>query len=442
MNVVMIGTGYVGLVTGIGYAMLGHSVTCVDTDNAKIFELLAGRVPFFEEGLAEQLVLLQSERVLKFTTDLSEVLPFADIVMIAVGTPALPTGEADITAVEHVIETLGRSLEHPVLVCIKSTVPVGTNTRLEQRLQALLLEQEKSSWSTNVRVASVPEFLREGTALQDFLRPDRLVFGARDRVVFDLLKTLHTGIEAPVFEMSHESAELTKLAANAFLATKISFINEIAQVAQRTSASVLDVSVAMGADKRIGSASLKAGVGYGGSCFPKDVLALQSIAAKHQYEFRLLSSVLSVNNEQRQAFVRMIERELHGVRGRQIAVWGLSYKGGTDDIRDSSAIEIVRQLCGLGAEVVAFDPKAMGRAEQVLPATVVFASTAVDATIGADAVILLTDWPLFREISFETVATSMAQLYFFDGRNYCADLKLSQYGFTYTGIGIPQESPQ
>jgi UDPglucose 6-dehydrogenase len=441
MNVVMIGTGYVGLVTGLGYAKLGHRVACVDTDAAKVAKLDLGEAPFYEPGLPELLREMQEAGRIVFATDLADVVGGAEVIMIAVGTPARPDGFADLSFVEAAADRIGELLDHEALVVVKSSVPVGTNRAVIDRIRRKVGEAGRETLTSVVNVASLPEFLRPGFALSDFEKPDRIVIGTDDDVARAMLDRLHDGITAPRLFMSVESAELTKYAANALLATKVSFINEIANIAERTGADVREVAKAVGMDRRIGPHFLQAGIGYGGSCFPKDVSALHQMAGTAGYDFKLLSAVIEVNNRQRELYVSRIVEELAGVRGRRLAVWGLAFKGGTDDVRGSAAMDIVQRLIGLGADLCAYDPQAMPLARRILPEQVEFAPTAVDAATGAEALLVLTDWPEFREVSFETLAAQMIEPKIFDGRNLLADLDLAKYGIAYRGIGIGNSKP-
>ncbi|MFA4917486.1 MAG: UDP-glucose/GDP-mannose dehydrogenase family protein [Syntrophales bacterium] len=435
MNIVIIGTGYVGLVSGLGYAKLGHRVVCVDRDAGKIVKLDLGEPPFFEPGLYELLQEMQEAGRIIFTSDLSSVISGAEVIMIAVGTPPLATGEADLSAVFAVADEIGKYLDHEAIIAIKSTVPVGTNKKVLARVRQGMRVAGRGDLVDLILVASVPEFLAEGTALRDFMNPSRVVIGVDDPMAATLLERLHEGIVAPRVVTSIENAELAKYAANAFLATKISFINEIANLADLVGADVKEIVRSIGLDPRIGPHFLKAGIGYGGSCFPKDVSALFQIAGHYGYNFKLLSAVIEVNNLQREKFVSRVEEKLGNLKGRKMAVWGLSYKGGTDDIRESAAIDIVQRLFARGAEIVAFDPLAVDRAREVLSDQIVFAPTAVDAVDGADALLVLTDWPEFREMSFETVNAKMLSPIIFDGRNLLQDLHLKDLGFTYYGVG-------
>lgn len=436
MNLVMIGTGYVGLTTGVGFAKLGHNVACVDIDAGKIARLDLGEVPFYEPGVAEALKEVQAAGHILFTTDLKSVIGGAEVIMLAVGTPPKSTGEADLTTLFLAADQVGSLLDHEAIIVVKSTVPVGTNRQVLARVRAAMKATGREELTSLVTIVSVPEFLREGTAMHDFLHSDRVVIGADDGIAAHTIDKLHEGIKAPRVVTSIESAELIKYAANAFLATKISFINEIANLADRVGADVRDIAQGIGLDPRIGPHFLRAGIGYGGSCFPKDVSALAQHAGVNGYTFKILSSVIEVNARQREQFFKRILEELGGVKGRRVAVWGLAFKPDTDDVRESAGIEITQWLSAHGAEVVAYDPKATENAKRVLAESVVFAPTAIDAAMGAEALVVLTEWPEFRDVSFATLKDLMLEPRIFDGRNHLADLPLTDLGFTYRGIGL------
>ncbi len=441
MNLVIVGTGYVGLVSGLGFAKLGHQVACVDTDAGRIARLDLGEAPFYEPGLKERLDEMQQAGRVVFTTSLSTVLPNADIVMIAVGTPARPTGEADVGAVFSVADEIGSLLAHEVLLVVKSTVPVGTNRQVLAHVRAAMAQAGRADKAELVTIASVPEFLAEGRALADFDRPTRLVIGTDTEADRLLLDRLHEGVEAPRVFLSVESAELAKYAANALLATKISFINEIANVAERVGADVRDVVRSMSLDPRIGPHFLQPGVGYGGSCFPKDVAGLYQMAGASGYDFKLLSAVIEVNNRQRERFVKRLEEALGGLQKRAVAVWGLAFKGNTDDVRESAAIDIVQRLFARGADVTVYDPQAMDPARRHLSDRVQYAATAVDAAAGAEALLVLADWIEFRAVSWSTLKGVMLEPRVFDGRNWLADLDLPSFGFEYHGVGFSSGLP-
>jgi UDPglucose 6-dehydrogenase len=436
MNIVIIGTGYVGLTSALGYTQLGHRVACVDVNAEKIAQLDLGQIPFFEAGLSDVLHAAQESGSIIFTTDLVSVLSEAELVLFAVGTPSATTGEANLSYLLHAARDVGRYLDHEVLLVVKSTVPVGTNRRVLDVVREAMTSVGRADLTSLIQIASLPEFLREGSALKDFMNPERIVVGADDDVVYRLVEELHRGIQTTWVKTTIETAELTKYAANAMLATKISFINEIANIAERTGANVVDIAYAIGLDSRIGPHFLNAGIGYGGSCFPKDVSALRQIAGANGYDFKLLSAVIEANNHQRDLFLKKIQDVLGELKGRRIAVWGLAFKPKTDDVRESAAIDLVRRFYALGAEVLVFDPEAMETAKQVLPDGIQFAATAIDAAEGAEALVVLTEWPEFRDVSFSTLKTRMLDPIVFDGRNCLKDAHLEKFGFTYVGVGI------
>lgn len=432
----MIGTGYVGLTTGLGYAALGHRVVCVDKDTDKIAKLDFGQAPFYEPGLEEILKTLQENGQIIFTTDLSSVIESANVLMITVQTSPKTDGRADLSHVEAVAEEIGDLLNHEALVVLKSTVPVGTNRRVLQIIRDRLSQKGKVDLAELIHIASVPEFLREGSAISDFLSPDRVVIGADDEVVFRTVEEMHRGIKSVFLRTRIESAEFIKVASNAFLATKISFINEISNIVDGTGADIREIARGIGLDKRIAPYFLNAGIGFGGSCFPKDVAALKSYAGIIGYDFRLLKSVIEVNNFQRELFFKKIISRLGSLKNRKIGVWGLAFKPNTDDVRESAAIDIVQRLIGAGADVSVYDPQAMQTASRVLPEKVVFAPTPIDAASGVEALLVLTEWPEFRCVSFDTLKFCMIDPIIFDGRNALADINLSQLGFEYIGIGL------
>ncbi len=436
MNLVMIGTGYVGLTTGVGFATLGHQVVCVDIDAGKIARLDRGEVPFYEPGLQDALKHVQEKGRILFTSDLKSVIGGAEVVMIAVGTPPKSTGEADLTTLFAVADQIGTLLDHEAVIAVKSTVPVGTNRKVIARIRESMERAGRAELTSLINIVSVPEFLREGSAFEDFLQPDRVVIGSDDKIAAQTVERLHKEMMAPRVLTTLESAELIKYAANAFLATKISFINEIANLADRVGADVRHVAEGIGHDHRIGPHFLKAGVGYGGSCFPKDVSALEQISGANGYAFKLLSAVIEVNNRQREMFFKRMVEALGGVKGRRVAVWGLAFKAHTDDIRESAGIEIAQRLHAAGADLSVYDPQAMGNARSVLSDHVEFAATAMDAATGADVLVVLTEWPEFREVSFSTLRDRMIEPIIFDGRNHLADLNLHAHGFAYHGVGL------
>ncbi len=425
MQVAVFGAGYVGLVTGACLADLGHNVAVRDVVVEKIDVLRRGQLPIHEEGLAE--LLERNRDRLSFTTDVDEAVEGADVVYIAVGTPPTYSGDADLSAVWTVVDELPR-VDRRIVVAMKSTVPVGTGSTVRHRLDDRGL--------ANVGYVSNPEFTAEGTAIRDFMRPDRIVIGAFDEADGDLVERLHDGIEAPVVRCDVPSAEMVKLAANAALVTRISFINEIANVCEATGADVLTVARGIGLDRRIGPAFLRAGIGYGGSCFPKDSLALKQLAANSGYSFQLLNAVIEVNELQKRRVIGKLERRLGPLRDKRIALLGLAFKPGTDDMRDAPSLVLAGRLLSEGAEVRAWDPVADGA---VHLHGVEIAESALDALDGADAAVVVTEWPELRDLDWAEAAARMRTRLIVDGRNLLDPDQLRALGFAYEGIGRPIE---
>ena len=425
MQVAVFGAGYVGLVTGACLADLGHDVVVRDVVVEKIDVLRRGQLPIHEEGLAE--LLERNRDRLSFTTDVDEAVEDADVVYIAVGTPPTYSGDADLSAVWTVVDELPR-VDRRIVVAMKSTVPVGTGSTVRHRLDDRGL--------ANVGYVSNPEFTAEGTAIRDFMRPDRIVIGAFDEADGDLVERLHDGIEAPVVRCDVPSAEMVKLAANAALVTRISFINEIANVCEATGADVLTVARGIGLDRRIGPAFLRAGIGYGGSCFPKDSLALKQLAANSGYSFQLLNAVIEVNELQKRRVIGKLERRLGPLRDKRIALLGLAFKPGTDDMRDAPSLVLAGRLLSEGAEVRASDPVADGA---VHLHGVEIAESALDALDGADAAVVVTEWPELRDLDWAEAAARMRTRLIVDGRNLLDPDQLRALGFAYEGIGRPIE---
>ncbi len=423
MRVAVFGAGYVGLVTGACFAQLGHEVVVRDIVDAKIDALRDGRVPIHEPGL-EELLAANRER-LSFTTDVAEAVDGADVVYIAVGTPPLYSGDADLSAVWTVVDELPE-VERRIVVAMKSTVPVGTGRAVRHRLDDRGL--------ANVGYASNPEFTAEGTAIRDFMEPDRIVIGAFDVSDGDVIAKLHEGIDAPVVRCDVPSAEMVKLAANAALVTRISFINEIANVCEATGADVTTVAEGIGLDRRIGPAFLRAGIGFGGSCFPKDSLALKQLAANSGYNFQLLNAVIEVNELQKRRVIGKLERRLGPLRGKRVALLGLAFKPGTDDMREAPSLVLAGRLLSEGADVTAWDPVANGAAHLH---GVEIAETALDALAGADAAVVVTEWPELRELDWAAAAKSMRSTVIVDGRNLLDPDEMRSLGFAYEGIGRP-----
>ncbi|MCS7007351.1 MAG: UDP-glucose/GDP-mannose dehydrogenase family protein [Gaiellaceae bacterium] len=421
MRVAVFGAGYVGLVTGACLADLGHEVVVRDVDEGKIASLRAGRIPIHEPGLDE--VVARAGERLRFTTEVGEAIGGADVLYVAVGTPPTVSGDADLSAVWTVVDELPR-VDRRLVLAMKSTVPVGTGRSVRHRLDERGLE--------NVGYVSNPEFTAEGTAVRDFLHPDRIVIGSFEDEDAELVAELHRGIEAPIISCDVASAEMIKLAANAALVTRISFINEIANVCEMTGADVETVAHGIGLDRRIGPAFLRAGIGYGGSCFPKDSLALKQLAASSGYHFQLLSAVIEVNELQKRRVVGKLERLLGSLRGKRVALLGLAFKPGTDDMRDAPSLVLAGRLLAEGARVVAWDPVADGAAHLD---GVEIAETAMAALEGADAAVVVTEWPEIAELDWPEVARRMAQPVLVDGRNLLDPAAMRAAGFHYEGIG-------
>ena len=423
MRVAVFGAGYVGLVTGACLAELGHDVVVRDVVVDKIEALRRGEVPIHEEGLAE---LLEGNRDrLSFTTDVAEAVDGAEVVYVAVGTPPTYSGDADLAAVWTVVDELPQ-VDHRIVIAMKSTVPVGTGKTVRHRLDDRGLQ--------NVGYVSNPEFTAEGTAVHDFMHPDRIVVGAFDPADGDVVERLHDGIDAPVVRCDVSSAEMIKLAANAALVTRISFINEIANVCEATGADVVTVAQGIGLDRRIGPAFLRAGIGFGGSCFPKDSLALKQLAANSGYNFQLLNAVIEVNELQKRRVVGKLERRLGPLRDKRIALLGLAFKPGTDDMREAPSLVLAGRLLAEGAEVRAWDPIADGRMH--LHGAVI-ADSALEALDGADAAVVVTEWPELRELDWAEAGARMRNRLVVDGRNLLDPAELRALGFAYEGIGRP-----
>jgi UDPglucose 6-dehydrogenase len=419
-RIAVFGAGYVGLVTGACFAALGHRVTVRDVIPERIETLRRGEVPIFEPGLDE--LLARNRERLSFTLDVTEAIDGAEFVYVAVGTPPTYSGDADLSAVWTVIDELP-AVDHRVVVAMKSTVPVGTGEKVRHRLDARGLG--------HVGYVSNPEFTAEGTAVRDFMEPDRIVVGAFDEADGDAVEALHRGIDAPVVRSDVASAEMIKLAANAALMTRISFINEIANVCEATGADVVKVAEGIGHDRRIGKSFLRAGVGFGGSCFPKDSLALKQLAANSGYHFQVLNAVIEVNELQKRRVIGKLTQVLGSLRGKRIALLGLAFKPNTDDTREAPAFVLAGRLLAEGADVVAWDPVAhadgLHGVEQV--------ATVDDAVRGADAAVLVTEWPELADVDWAAVAAGMRTPFFVDGRNMLDPETMRAAGFTYDGIG-------
>ncbi|MEX2148539.1 MAG: UDP-glucose/GDP-mannose dehydrogenase family protein [Candidatus Rokuibacteriota bacterium] len=429
MNICVVGTGYVGLVTGAVFADLGNEVICVDNQASKIEDLKAGRMPIYEPGLEEMVARNVADRRLAFTTDLSGAVRRSVIVFITVGTPPKDDGQTDLTAVREVARAIGQSMDRYTVVVNKSTVPVGTGDFVREVIEG------HQRQPVPFDVVSNPEFLREGSAIEDTLRPDRIVIGAPTQQVAMSLLELYAPLERPMIITDVPSAEMIKYASNAFLSTKISFTNAIANICELAGADVTQVMKAMGLDARIGPAFLSAGLGYGGSCFPKDTDSLVHTAATLGYDFGLLKAVVEINRERAGHFVQMIEKTLNPMDGRVIGMLGLAFKPNTDDMREAKSVEVISRLTQMGATVRAYDPVATENARRMLPASVVYCDSPYDAATGADGVALLTEWNEFKFLNLERLCSVMRRALVFDGRNLWEPERMRRLGFEYHSVG-------
>ena len=419
--IAVIGTGYVGLVTAAGFAELGNEVWCVDIDASKVERLNRGEIPIYEPGLAESLA--RSGDRLHFSTELASALEHARLLFVAVGTPPTYSGDADLSAVQAVVGAMPASDGHALVM--KSTVPVGTGETIKR---------EFARQGKRFAYVSCPEFLKEGSALEDFLEPDRVVVGDDGDWAGDAVCELYAPLDAPLVRTDIASSEMVKLASNAFLATKISFVNEIANVCEETGADVLEVAKGMGLDRRIGGHFLRPGIGYGGSCFPKDVSALKQLAGNSGYHFQLLTAVIEVNELQKRRVIGKLQKHLGSLVGKRVALLGLAFKANTDDMREASSLVLSARLQADGATVTAYDPIAAAEAQRLMPG-VALADSALGAVEDADAVIVVTEWPEFSELDWAEVKARMAGDLVVDGRNYADREAVRGAGFVYEGIG-------
>lgn len=440
MKISVIGTGYVGLVSGVCFAQMGNKVTCVDIDEKKIEDLRQGIIPIYEPGLEDMTLENYKKRSIDFTTNSKEAIANSKICFIAVGTPMGEDGSADLRYVLAVAKTIGQSIEDYIVVVDKSTVPVGTADKVKATIQA---ELDQRGVDIKFDVVSNPEFLKEGAAIQDFMHPDRVVIGADNQKAMDIMHELY----APFMKhhdrfiaMDIKSAEMTKYAANAMLATKISFMNEMSQICELVGADINRVRDGIGSDSRIGYSFIYPGCGYGGSCFPKDVQALAKTAKDFGYTPRILDAVEDVNYAQKKVMSdKVIKRFGENLEGKTFAVWGLSFKPETDDMREASSITIIKELTNRGAKIVAYDPKARHEAEKhYLKGNdkVFYVDSKYDALKDADAVILVTEWQEFRSPDFDEMIKLLKNPIFFDGRNQFKKIKMEELGFEYFQIGV------
>lgn len=431
MNISVIGTGYVGLVTGVSLSEIGHNVICIDIDADKVNRMKKGISPIYEPGLDELMIKNIEREHLTFTTDHKMAFENADVIYIAVGTPQNADGSANLAFIEQAARDIAQNITKDIIVVTKSTVPVGTNHHIKKVIEQSLIKK------VSVKVVSNPEFLREGSAVNDTFNGDRIVIGTDDSDAGNVIEEINAPFGIPVYKTDVKSAEMIKYASNAFLATKISFINEIANICEKVGANVEDVAVGMGQDKRIGSQFLNAGIGYGGSCFPKDTNALVQIAGNYEHNFELLKSVIKVNNSQQRILVDKILNRVNSLQGKRVAVLGLAFKPNTDDMREAASIPITHELINLGAEVIAYDPIAIENAKKVLPSKVTYVETIDDAVADADVALILTEWEEIINYPLSKYNEFMKQPLLFDGRN-CFNIEdISNANIEYYSIGRP-----
>lgn len=411
MKVAVIGTGYVGLSTGVGLAEIGHDVTCIDIDEAKIGLLKEGRSPIYEPGIEEYIKKNMSVGKLQFTTSLLEGIDGSQVIILAVGTPSLPDGKADLSFLDKAAKDVAQSLKQEAVIAIKSTVPVGTNRKIKSIIE------NKRKTDIPFHMMANPEFLKEGSALKDTLHPDRIVIGCESEFARKTAYELYKHLKAPILFTTIESAEMIKYASNAFLAMKISFINFIAQLCEKTGGDILDVAHGMGMDPRIGKYFLKAGIGFGGSCFPKDIEALIKTAEDYEIRAELLKETIVINDKQHLLLVDKALQRFASLKGKTIALWGLSFKPNTDDLREAPSLKIVRALHTLGAVIKAYDPVAMARGKEIFGELVHMTESPMAAAEGSDALFLVTEWDEFLNIPLSSVVKRMKEPIIFDGRN-------------------------
>ncbi len=437
MKIAIVGTGYVGLVTGVCLSEVGHDVICVDVDQSKVEKMRSGISPIYEPGLDELMVKNIGAGRLHFTTSHQEAFESAEAIYIAVGTPPKVDGTANLAYVEEVAQSIARYVNHYVVVVTKSTVPVGTNQRIKQIIAGGL------EGRVPFNVVSNPEFLREGTAVHDAFHGDRIVIGSDSQRAAELVEEINAPFGIPVYHTDISSAEMIKYASNAFLATKISFINEISNLCEKLGANVEDVATGMGMDKRIGGQFLRAGIGYGGSCFPKDTKALVQIAGNVEHEFDLLKSVIQVNNKQQQLLVeKALDRYDGSLEGKTVALLGLAFKPHTDDMRESASIVISTQLLEARARVQAYDPVAAAQAKQLLSPEVILCDTLEEALTNADIALIVTDWPEFKQMDLDMVKSKLREPVIFDGRNCFSLDHAAAHHLEYHSIGRASVYPE
>ncbi|MBK8848082.1 MAG: UDP-glucose/GDP-mannose dehydrogenase family protein [Bacteroidetes bacterium] len=431
MNIAVVGTGYVGLVTGTCFSEMGNHVICVDIDKEKVEKMRNGKIPIYEPHLDSLFERNIKQGRLKFTTDLEDAIAQCPIIFLALPTPPGEDGSADLSYVLGVASKLGTIIKDYKIVINKSTVPVGTAEKVRDAIA--------KNCTTEFDVISNPEFLREGFAVDDFMKPDRVVIGTRSEKAKKVMSDLYAPFVRqgnPIYFMDERSAELTKYAANAFLATKITFMNEIANLCEKVGANVDSVRIGIGSDDRIGKRFLFAGIGYGGSCFPKDVQALAKTSSDYQYDFKVLKSVMDVNTKQKTIIVDKIKSYYNGnINGKHIALWGLAFKPDTDDIREAPALFIIDELIAAGATVTAFDPEAMNNVKKVIGDKITYANDEYSALQNADCLLIATEWGIFRTPEFEKIGKLLKAKVIFDGRNLYEPARMREIGFYYSSIG-------
>lgn len=431
MKIAVVGTGYVGLVTGTCFAETGNNVTCIDIDTEKVNKLKKGVITIYEPGLDVLFERNIKQERLQFTTSLEEGIKGAQIIFLALPTPPGEDGSADLKYVLQVADDLGRLLEEYAVIVDKSTVPVGTAEKVHAKIA--------TNAKVDFDVVSNPEFLREGVAVDDFMKPDRVVVGTSSAKARKFMEKLYLPFVRqgnPIIFMDERSAEMTKYAANAFLATKITFMNEIANLCEKAGANVDNVRQGIGTDTRIGKRFLFAGIGYGGSCFPKDVQALAKTASEFSYDFKILKSVMDINHQQKTKLIPQLKSHFsEGLKGKTLAVWGLSFKPYTDDIREAPSLENIQALVAEGVKIKAYDPEAMDNVKQTIGDKIEYADSAYGALLEADALLIFTEWPVFRTPDFEVVSKLLKNKVIFDGRNLFELNQMKELGFTYYSIG-------
>lgn len=431
-NICVIGTGYVGLVSGTCFAHIGHNIICVDNNEEKITNLKKGISPIYEPGLDALIAKNMKAGRLSFTLDIARAVRDSDIVFIAVNTPTKDNGETDLTYIENVSKQVALAMDDYKVIVSKSTMPVKTG----QKIKEIITKFVKKGLPFDI--VSNPEFLREGTAVNDFLYPDRVVIGVQSPKAKKIMQAVYAPIKAPVIFTDIESAEIIKHACNAYLATKISFINAIANICERTGANVHQVAFAMGLDARIGKSFLKAGLGYGGSCLPKDISAFINVAQKSGYAFQLLEEVKKINKKQRDIFIGKVKSKISRFKGKKIGVWGLSFKADTDDMRESPSIDIINHFLKMGAKVFAYDPVAMAKAKIIFKNKITYCKDAYQAVKNVDALVIITDWKQFKNMDLGKIKRIMKKPVMIDGRNMFNPVKMAKLGFDYSSVGRPQ----